>query len=584
MASSRAPRLAANGLVGGPERAAREQPRARLQPGGQGRKKGPIAHVGQPDIGDHHVVVGVGSQVVEGVGRALEGRDLVVGQRPRRRPQHPRLVVDEQHPHRSGGRRARRVGALRDDLEREGGRGARSGRGGQAEGAAHGSSEGVRDEEPEAGRVVGLSGAVEGLLGALEDVVGHALARVADLQQQGVAVSLGPDAGGPVSGAGGLRGVAKQVRERRRQAVGVGLDRREPVGQLDPHARRVSPRRVALADGPRDHAVDPQRAGGERPGVGGEGPHAVYDRGDALHPLLDVAGHLHHRVASGAGDPVFEAHELVDQALGVEAHIGQRVVDLVGHAPRELADGCQPLRVLDLLLERGPVGHVLEHPDDRPHCAQGAALDAPLGLDRAHRAVIADEAEDEVVGLAGLDGVVEHRAHPRLVVGVVGGDGLFDRRITQGGVTPVDLEDLGRPRHPLLGEVEAPRAHQGDVFGHLELLQAGLQGHVAPRLGGDVARDGEEGVGVPPTGRPGEPAPVTARCPPLVPMRVRPAQPPVWVADAAQLGRDQQEASRFLVGQLRRLQRVGHDGAGSGERRDRWLRGGPGRATFRIPI
>src|SRR5206468_12340312 len=78
---------------------------------------------------------------------------------------------------------------------------------------------------------------------------------------------------------------------------------------------------------------------------------------------------------------------------------GEKVVEVVGDASRELADGLHLLRLQELLLQSLALGDVGEHAhaadvapvrveqrsDGKDHVDEGAVLAAPLGLEASHR-------------------------------------------------------------------------------------------------------------------------------------------------------------------------------------------------------
>ena len=73
-----------------------------------------------------------------------------------------------------------------------------------------------------------------------------------------------------------------------------------------------------------------------------------------------IGGALH---GVDAGPRGFQHFKIVLQQLDLTAHDREHVVEVVGDAPRESADGLHLLRVEQLLLERFAFGHVAQHDD-----------------------------------------------------------------------------------------------------------------------------------------------------------------------------------------------------------------------------
>ena len=203
--------------------------------------------------------------------------------------------------------------------------------------------------------------------------------------------------------------------------------------------------------------------------------HRLHDAADALHLVTDELKALSHIVIG----------LLCLQILCHRCDGGQRVPDLVGDAGGELADEGQALVVLELGLERGPLGQVL----DEDHQAGGdvAERSGEVRLAQVEAAVFAVGAtRGELAGadrVAG-EGVDDGAPRRRNAVDPLAGDGVVG-----------NAGDLGQrpvPQHDVLVGADRADAHR-QVLEHVAEVAAHLV-----ELGGDVVpgvgRDQELGL------------------------------------------------------------------------------------------
>ena len=319
--------------------------------------------------------------------------------------------------------------------------------------------------EPEPGALAGGLGRVERLEQVAADLLVHADARVADRQQD-------VRAGRALAVLGDLRRLELDVGglDRQRAAVGhrvarvggevedhalhlraVGLDRREPVAELDRDADVVADDALQhpLHAGDDlvevDHARVQHLAAAEREKLAGE----------------------RRRLPGGAGDllQLLVLAPAAQQDLGVAADHGQQVVEVMRDAAGEPADGLHLLRLAEPALERDLLAHVVREHERRAASVEldpaGGDLDveqpAVLGLvtpgagAKRAEAVAAGDAAQQRRDVLGRPDVLDRHRQELLARPAV----LADRRVVDGqeaqrvGLVDPHRQRAGLEQHPI---------------------------------------------------------------------------------------------------------------------------------------